>query len=61
MIYLKTRSILLQKLSYGKGRLHDNLSINIEENFKKAKRSVVSESVSNGHTIINLIDRKIDR
>ena len=35
-----------QKLSYAKN--HDNPSKNIKENFKKAKRSVVSD----GHTLI---------
>ena len=39
-----------QKLSYAKN--HDNPSKNIKENFKKAKRSVVNESVSDGHTLI---------
>ena len=43
-----------QKLSYTKN--HDNPSKNMEDNFKKAKRSVVSdlksESVSDGYTRI---------
>ncbi len=31
---------------------HDKPSINIEDNFKKAKRSVVGESVSDGNTLM---------
>ena len=45
-----------QKLSYGKSRLHakihDNPSINMGENLKKAKRSVVNEGERDANILI---------